>query len=246
MSKTQTAIVEPPAAHTAGSKDVLPSRDVSLHSLDIQGIRLGESTPPIDSEPGTPDGARVFRVQEHWNNPRKNIYKLACVFFSFINFGMNDACYGALLPSLQPYYSKTYTWSWPKVTAPILIRFSDVNYTIVSLVFLAPFAGYTVAALISNKVHEHLGRRGIAVFGVLPRLIAYVVISVHPPYPVVVAILAFAGLGNGLIEAGWNAYVGNLNAANELLGFLHGFYGLGATISPLIIAALVNTYHLHW
>jgi fucose permease len=34
--------------------------------------------------------------------------------------------------------------------------------------------------------------------------------------------------------------------ANELLGFLHGAYGLGATISPLIATAMVTKGNLPW
>lgn len=49
-----------------------------------------------------------------------------------------------------------------------------------------------------------------------------------------------------VVDAGWNAYVGSLANTNELLGILHGFFGIGATISPLIVAAMVNTYHLQW
>lgn len=223
MSPTQT-ISEPAPALTT-PKDSPATHDIPLQTLDTEGRRLGSSTPPVDSEPGSPTGSRVFRVQETWKSPRRNVWKLASIYFAFINFGMNDASYGALLPSLQPYY--------------------HINYTIVSLVFLAPFAGYTAAAFCLNPLHERFGRRGIAIFGPLFRLISYVVLAIHPPYPAVVAILVMTGFGNGLVE-GWNAWVGNLAKANELLGFMHGFYGLGATISPLIISAMVNTYHLPW
>ncbi|KAL9051188.1 MAG: hypothetical protein Q9162_006166 [Coniocarpon cinnabarinum] len=200
------------------------------HALTLQDVRgvasTAASTSPVDSEPGSPQQARVFRVQEQWNNPKKNVYKLASVFLAFINCGMNDASYGALLPSLQPYY--------------------NINYTTVSLIFLTPFAGYATAALVSNPLHVRLGRRGIAVLGTLPRIIAYLVLSFHPPYPVVVVIYGLVGLGIGLVDAGWNAWVGNLSAANELLGFMHGFYGLGATIAPLIVSALVERAGKGW
>jgi fucose permease len=46
-----------------------------------------------------------------------------------------------------------------------------------------------------------------------------------------------SGFGNGLEDGAWNAWIGNMEKANELLGFLHGAYGLGATISPLIATA---------
>lgn len=71
-------------------------------------------------------------------------------------------------------------------------------------------------------------------------------LSVHPPYPAVVAILAVAGVGNGLLDAAWNAWIGEMDHANQLLGLLHGCYGLGATISPLIATAMVAKYGLGW
>lgn len=55
-----------------------------------------------------------------------------------------------------------------------------------------------------------------------------------------------AGFGNGLEDGGWNAWIGNMANANEVLGFLHGFYGLGAAISPLIATAMVTKGHLQW
>ena len=61
-----------------------------------------------------------------------------------------------------------------------------------------------------------------------------------------VTILALAGAGNGLLDAAWNAWIGNLDHTNQLLGLLHGCYGLGATISPLIATTMVTKAHLGW
>jgi len=69
---------------------------------------------------------------------------------------------------------------------------------------------------------------------------------VHPPYPAVVTLLALVGLGLGFLEAGWNAWVGKLDHANELLGLLHGCYGLGAALSPLIATSMVTKAGLGW
>jgi fucose permease len=43
-----------------------------------------------------------------------------------------------------------------------------------------------------------------------------------------------------------NAWIGDMANANEVLGFLHGFYGLGAALSPLIATALVTKAGWHW
>ena len=122
----------------------------------------------------------------------------------------------------------------------------NVNYTIISLVFLAPFLGYTLAAFCNNAVHMRFGQLGIAIISPTCKIIAYVVICVHPPYPVLPVIFMFAGFGIGLADSGWNAWIGNMQNANEMLGILHGCYGLGAAISPLIATAMVTKAHLLW
>jgi fucose permease len=122
----------------------------------------------------------------------------------------------------------------------------NVNYTVISLVFLAPWVGYSAAAFLNNKIHMNFGQLGVAVIGPSCKIIAYVVTSVHPPYPVLPIILMLAGFGNGLEDGGWNAWIGAMQNANELLGFLHGCYGLGATISPLVATAMVTKGNLPW
>jgi fucose permease len=76
--------------------------------------------------------------------------------------------------------------------------------------------------------------------------VAYIVIAVHPPYPVLVVVFAIAGFGNGLEDAAWNAWMGAMTNANEVLGFLHGVYGLGATIAPLIATSLITKADKPW
>ena len=98
----------------------------------------------------------------------------------------------------------------------------------------------------NNLVHVHFGQRGVALIGPTCHLIAYVVIALHPPYPVLVLVFILAGFGNGLLDAGWNAHIGNLANPNEVLGFLHGFFGLGAVLSPLIATSMVTRAGFMW
>jgi fucose permease len=122
----------------------------------------------------------------------------------------------------------------------------NVSYTVVALLFLAPFVGYLVAALSNNLIHHKFGQRGIAVISPISRLIGYILMAVHPPYPVLPVVLLLPGVGNGLEDSAWNAWVGNMQNANELLGVLHGAYGLGATIGPLAASAMVTKGELPW
>ena len=140
--------------------------------------------------------------------------------------GMNDATYGALIPYLTKYY--------------------HLPYTIISLIFLSPFVGYNLSAVLNNAVHLKFGQRGVAFIGPFCHLIAYIVIAVHPPYPVLVVVFILAGFGNGIEDSAWNAWIGAMANANEVLGFLHAFYGLGATIAPLVATTMITKAHWPW
>ncbi|KAL4747797.1 hypothetical protein BDW72DRAFT_206144 [Aspergillus terricola var. indicus] len=135
--------------------------------------------------------------------------------------GANDAAYG-----LEEYY--------------------NLSYTTVSLVFLSPIGGYTLAAVTNNTLHQHLGRRGIAWLSPGCHLLAYIVNCVHPPYPVLVVSFIFAGLGNGLADSAWNAWLGNMADSNQILGLLHGLYGLGAVMAPLVATSLITEAGVGW
>jgi fucose permease len=56
----------------------------------------------------------------------------------------------------------------------------------------------------------------------------------------------FAGFGNGLEDAAWNAWIGNMANANEVLGLLHGVYGLGAVLAPLIATSMIARAQMPW
>jgi fucose permease len=81
-----------------------------------------------------------------------------------------------------------------------LETYYDLTYTVVSLIFLSPFLGYSVAALLNNSVHINVGQRGIAILAPGCRLVTYIIFSLHPPYPALVVAFAVTGFGNGMIS----------------------------------------------
>jgi MFS family permease len=85
-----------------------------------------------------------------------------------------------------------------------LQEYYSLTFVVISLVFLSPLVGYTASALLNNSIHLKFGQRGVAVIAPTCHLIAYVVIAVHPPYPVLVVIFMLAGFGNGLADAAWS------------------------------------------
>ncbi|KAK8863272.1 major facilitator superfamily domain-containing protein [Apiospora arundinis] len=174
---------------------------------------------------GAPEAVPSHTV-EKWNDPRINIYRLLVTNYSFVIMGMSDACLGPLIPYIEEYY--------------------HVSYTLVSLLFLSSFVGYLVAALSNNLIHHHLGQRGVALIAPSARILGYVLLSLHLPFPALPPLMLLPGFGSGLEDSAWNAWIGNMESANELLGFLHGSYGLGATIGPLVSTAMVVKAGLPW
>ncbi|KAI1817274.1 putative MFS transporter [Poronia punctata] len=203
--------------------------EMEMEPIRLQPASSSSSSSSSSKRTSTDEeaGSGVFtEVKERWNHPRTNIPRVGACFYSFLVMGANDAAYGPLIPYLQKYY--------------------HLSYIIVSLLFLSPFIGYTAAAFLNNIFHLHIGRRGVAIVSSCSHLLAYVVISVHPPYPVLVIAFALAGFGNGVADAAWNAWIGNMDRANEMLGFLHGLYGAGAVLSPLIATTMITKAHLPW
>ncbi|KAL5340929.1 hypothetical protein BJX70DRAFT_83127 [Aspergillus crustosus] len=152
---------------------------------------------------------------ERWNHPRSNIIKTLATFWAFLVMGANDSAYGPIIPYVRlllPIFHPNYHQSQPPnlIQNPQLETHYNLNYTTVSLVFLSPIGGYTLAALTNNTLHHRFGRRGIALLSPGCHLLAYIVNCLHPPYPVLVVSFIFAGLGNGLADSAWNAWIGDM------------------------------------
>ncbi|KAG8672719.1 hypothetical protein FPOAC2_06121 [Fusarium poae] len=202
--------------------------------LSWAGRRLGGSHDDQDQGQDQPPNAtddeaipsRAAVVVEKWNEPIGNAFRVAAVFFSLFVSGANDAAYGALIPYLETYY--------------------ELSYLVVSLIFLSPFVGFIVSAATNNYLHLKVGQRWIAFICGACHALTYLILSQHPPYPVLVLAYVLAGLGNGIGLAAWNSYIGNLARSNELLGFMHASYGLGGTVSPLIATSMITQANLGW
>jgi fucose permease len=95
-------------------------------------------------------------------------------------------------------------------------------------------------------MHTKVGQRGIALTAGFCHLLAYTIACLHPRCVVMVFVYILVGIANGAKNAAWNAFVSGLQQPNKLLGLLHGFYGLGATITPVTASALFSKHHWKW
>lgn len=150
-----------------------------------------------------------------------------CVsFLTFILFGLAEQTVGTLIPRLQEDY-----------------HIDDLR---ISLIFLASTTGYFIMAAISEVLHRRVGVRGVGAAGTLSMTAAYLMLSTQPPYFIFVMCYILSGIGFGCLDACLNGWVGGLVDSNQLLGIMHGCYGIGCMISPPLITKLIDRPNNPW
>lgn len=87
--------------------------------------------------------------------------------------------------------------------------------------------------------------------GTTAHVVTFLIIALHPPFPVVAVMFGLQGFGHGIIDSAWNAWLADMTNAHQIMGFLHGFFGLGGVLAPLIATTMVTTgglkwYHYYW
>ncbi|CAZ83040.1 unnamed protein product [Tuber melanosporum] len=180
---------------------------------------LSRPVTPFPSSASSPDGEGIGMVQT-LRCPQINLLRLiAACCLNFCN-GINDAAPGALIPYMEKHYG--------------------IGYAIVSLIFLSNAAGFIFSATISQVTYARIGRARTVLVGVLMMVLAYVVASVTPPFGAVVMSFFLMGGGMSLILAQCNVFASSLAGSTTAFGYVHGAYGLGGTISPLIATAMAS------
>jgi fucose permease len=106
--------------------------------------------------------------------------------------------------------------------------------------------GYTLAAFANNAIHTRYGQRGIAIIGPGLHVVAFLAVALHPPYLVLILVFVLAGLGSGLVDAGWNAWIGSMPDSSGIMGSLHSSYSLGAALAPVVANAVITKLGWRW
>ncbi len=111
------------------------------------------------------------------------------------------------------------------------------------LLFLAGAIGYTLGTMIGGRVFDRV--RGHPVLGIA-QLVAAVLIFCIPLAPrlwLLLAILACKGFAEGFVNTGANTLLvwTHGDKVGPFMNGLHFFFGLGAFLSPFLVALVVNT-----
>lgn len=171
-------------------------------------------------------GEQIVVDSADWRNSIFLKLQILAGFLTFILFGLAEQTVGTIIPKLQEHY-----------------KIDDMK---TAFIFLASTTGYMLMAISTETLHRIFGVRGVVLLGASSMSLGYLVVSTQPPYFVLIICYVFSGIGFGSLDAGLNGWMGNLVDLNQLLGILHGCYGIGCMISPPLITYLIDREKNPW
>ncbi|MGG5812101.1 MFS transporter [Falsiroseomonas sp. CW058] len=146
------------------------------------------------------------------------MFLLALAYLAFIGLGLPDPMPGTLWPAIAPAYG--------------------LPNAALGLVLAGVAAGYVVAGLLAGRLIAALGIGGVLAASVAATALAAGGQALAPPWAVFVALSVLAGLGGGAVDAALNAFAAARFAPRHL-NWMHGCWGIGATLGPALAAALL-------
>ena len=115
-----------------------------------------------------------------------------------------------------------------------------------SLIFVTTAIGFISAAFFVDALRARFGRARALMIAQSFMATGYIPIVCTPPFPLVVVSFFFLGVGMAINLAISNVFTANLHNSTKMLGAMHGSYGVGGTIGPLMATAMVTSGHLLW
>ena len=140
---------------------------------------------------------------------------LVIIYLAFISLGLPDSMLGA---------------AWPVAYAQLGAPVSYAGFVSIGIT-----VGTVISSLVSVRVIRRFGTGGVTAACVLLTASALLGISFTHSFVVLMLLAIPLGLGGGAIDAALNNYVA-LHYKASHMSFLHSFWGVGATISPLIMS----------
>ncbi|KAI0161730.1 major facilitator superfamily domain-containing protein [Hypoxylon sp. FL1284] len=240
-SKSQTqerehVLPEPPQRVKSRTYPAVPQQD----PIELEPLRLsrheGRSSAPTTpreerdlemSLPASPaEPADAVEALPSLNDPPKNKFRLAaCCFQNFLG-GLTDSAPGALIPYMEAHY--------------------NIGYAVVSLIFVGNALGFIMAAPFVDGLRQRLGRARALALSQACMAAGFLPLVCAAPFAVVAVAYFLVGFGSAVGLAIGNVFCANLRAGTTMLGAMHGSYGVGGAVGPLVATAVVSAADAPW
>ena len=148
---------------------------------------------------------------------------IAIIYLSFVSLGLPDSLLGSAWPTLQTDFG---------------VPSSYAGYVSMAISFMT-----ILSALLAPKLIKKLPTVYIVIFSTFLTVVGLFGFSFSTRYWTLFLFAVPYGLGAGSVDASLNHYVAN-HYSSSVMNFLHCFYGLGAVISPNIMAIALK--YAHW
>ena len=140
---------------------------------------------------------------------------LAVIYLIFISLGLPDSLLGS---------------GWPKMQIVFGVQSSFAGYVSMTISFMT-----IISALLSPRMIRRFHTKWIVVVSIFLTVLGLLGFSICSQYWMLFLFAIPYGLGAGSIDASVNHYVAN-HYSSSVMNLLHCFYGVGAVISPAIMA----------
>ena len=154
---------------------------------------------------------------------KKDAPTVALAFFTFLVLSFPEGLLGV---------------AWPTMRATF-----QVSLDALGTILLVGTAGSIAVSFVSGRLIRWLGLSRFLFFGILVRAISLVLYVFSPTWGTLIIAVFVAGMGIGAIDVGINAYFSE-NHSPRLMNWLHASFGVGVTIAPLVMTAILSRGYL--
>lgn len=214
-------LTRPVAAPSSPSGPSTPHEERDL-------MMTAPGTPGATDRPGSwvipgagVDASSIFEIPQSLTDPPRNKFRYAACCVQTLLAGLTDSAPGALIPYMEKHY--------------------NIGYAVVSLIFISNAFGFIAAAPFVDALRARLGRAKATFIANIIVALGFIPLLAAAPFPAVVVGYSFIGFGFAINLAISNVFSANLQNGTVLLGAMHGSYGIGGTVGPLIATSIVST-----
>ncbi|EPE29802.1 MFS general substrate transporter [Glarea lozoyensis ATCC 20868] len=201
----------------------VPTRSIELQRISGGGTlenHCDNQTDPTTEQSNIPPRDSVFDQKQTLWKPYMNRFRvIGCCLTGFAN-GMNDSAPGALISSIETHYG--------------------IGYGTVSTIFICNALGFIAAATFVNGLATRIGRGKTLIISESLLILAYTILAITPPFPVVALSFFISGIGMAINLAISQVFCASLANNTAIIGVYQGAYGIGGVVSPLIATLMIS------
>lgn len=157
------------------------------------------------------------------------LIKTAAYYYAFIILGLITGVFGPTLTALAAHTQSTLNE--------------------ISIIFAARSFGYLVGSFLAGRLYDRVRGHPIIVAALVVTALAFVLIPLIPLLWVMTLVVFILGLAESSIDVGGNSLLPWIHgdATGPFMNGLHLFFGIGAFLSPIVVAqVVVSTNDIVW